>query len=75
MDEYDQLQLTKIAEGINNFLVEALSCHLGILSLSKSDTNEIMWTHYASEGKGLAVTFNKNHPFFNQFPRKMSATR
>ncbi|EPY1265457.1 DUF2971 domain-containing protein [Klebsiella pneumoniae] len=70
MDEYDQLQLTKIAEGINNFIVEALSCHLGILSLSKSDTNEIMWTHYASEGKGLAVTFKQNHPFFNQFPPK-----
>jgi hypothetical protein len=29
-----------------------------------------MWTHYASEGKGLAVTFNENHAFFNQFPPK-----
>lgn len=70
MDEYDLTQLTKIAERINQFLVEALSCHLGVLSLSKSDTNELMWTHYASEGQGLAVTFNQHHPFFNQLPPK-----
>ncbi|EPK6332392.1 DUF2971 domain-containing protein [Klebsiella pneumoniae] len=70
MDEYDLTQLTKVAEKVNAFLVEALSCHLGILSLSKSDTNELMWTHYASEGQGLAITFNENHPFFNQLPPK-----
>ena len=64
-------QLTQAAERVNSFLVEALSCQLGILSLSKSDTNELMWTYYASEGKGLAVTFNENHAFFNQLPRKM----
>lgn len=70
MDEYDLMQLTKITEKINEFLVEALSCQLGILSLSKSDTNELMWTHYASEGKGLAVTFNSSHLFFKQLPPK-----
>lgn len=70
MDEYDKDQLTKTAETINSFLVEALSCQLGVLSLSKSDTNELMWTHYASEGKGLAVTFNKKHPFFRHFQPK-----
>ncbi|AVE51878.1 DUF2971 domain-containing protein [Serratia marcescens] len=70
MDEYDLAQLTIIAEKINTFLVESISCHLGVLSLSKSDTNELMWTHYASEGKGLAVTFKENHHFFDQLPPK-----
>lgn len=70
MEEYDRVKLTQTAEKINSFLVEALSCQLGVLSLSKSDTNELMWTHYASEGKGLAVTFNKKHPFFSQLPPK-----
>ncbi|HEJ0179954.1 TPA: DUF2971 domain-containing protein [Citrobacter koseri] len=70
MGEYDLIQLTNAAKKINKFLVEALSCHLGVLSLSKSDTNELMWTHYASEGQGLAVNFNQNHPFFNQLPPK-----
>jgi hypothetical protein len=68
MEDYDKEQLTQAAEKINSFLVEALSTQLGILSLSKSDTNELMWTHYASEGRGLAVTFNPKHPFFSQFP-------
>ncbi|MGP1150195.1 DUF2971 domain-containing protein [Serratia sp. CY49633] len=70
MDEYDLAQLTMVAEKVNAFLVEALSCHLGVLSLSKSDVNELMWTHYASNGQGLAVTFNEEHHFFKQFPAK-----
>lgn len=70
MDDYDQKKLTEIANKINSFLVESLSCQLGILSLSKSDKNELMWTHYASEGQGLAVTFNENHLFFNELPPK-----
>ncbi len=70
MEDYDRGQIAQAAERVNSFLVEALSCQLGILSLSKSDTNELMWTHYASEGKGLAVTFNENHAFFKQLPPK-----
>lgn len=73
MEEWDYAQLERTAETINSFLVEALSCQLGVLSLSKSDTNELMWTHYASEGKGIAVTFNHEHPFFQQYmPRDVS---
>ena len=26
-----------------------------------------MWTHYSSEGKGLAISFNEDHPFFKEF--------
>jgi len=73
MEEYDLAQLTQIASNLNAFLVEVLSCQLGIISLSKSDKNELMWTHYASEGKGLAVTFNSKHPFFKEFiPKDVS---
>lgn len=70
MEEYDRKALDRIAKKINTFLVEALSCHLGVLSLSKSETNDLMWTHYASEGRGLAVTFNEDHPFFSEFKPK-----
>lgn len=70
MEDYDREQLTQAAERVNSFIVEALSCELGILSLSKSDNNELMWTHYASEGRGLAVTFKENHAFFKQHPPK-----
>ncbi|MCE0814784.1 DUF2971 domain-containing protein [Buttiauxella sp. S04-F03] len=70
MEEFDKKQLDQSAEKINAFLLEAISCQLGVLSLSKSDTNELMWTHYATEGKGLAVTFKNSHPFFKKFPPK-----
>lgn len=73
MDEYDERKLDEIARKINSILIESLSCQLGVFSLSKSDTNELMWTHYASEGKGLAVTFHPEHSFFKQFvPRDVT---
>lgn len=59
--------LEKSVEGFNSFILEALSCHIGIFSLSKSANNELMWTHYANEGMGLAVTFKEEHPFFKKF--------
>lgn len=68
MDEFDYKQLNEIAIKINTLIIEALSCQLGVFSLSKSANNELMWTHYASEGKGLAVIFNPEHMFFQQFP-------
>lgn len=70
IEEYDKENLVKAVQKLNLFLVEALSCKLGVLSLSKSATNELMWTHYASDGKGLAVTFDEEHSFFNQFNPK-----
>jgi hypothetical protein len=70
MNEYDNDQFTQSVERVNSFIIEALSCSIGILSLAKSDSNELMWTHYASEGKGLAVCFNENHLFFKKFVPK-----
>lgn len=70
MKDYDFAQLKLITQKINKFLVEAISCQLGILSLSKSDTNELMWTHYASDGRGLAVSFKQEHEFFKMFTPK-----
>lgn len=65
MEEYDKETFTKLVEQINSLFVELLSCAIGVLSLSKSDKNEHMWTHYASEGKGIALEFDDNHDFFN----------
>lgn len=70
IEEYDKNTFIDSVEIINRILLEALSCHLGILSLCKSDINELMWTHYASEGKGIAITFKENHKFFKDYPPK-----
>ncbi|MFT6469450.1 MAG: hypothetical protein ACJARQ_002633 [Oleispira sp.] len=73
IQEYDEAEFKKIAHDFNKNIMQLLSCRIGIFSLAKSDVNELMWTHYASEGKGIAVTFKKNHLFFllNQ-PRDVS---
>lgn len=68
LDDYDKDQFIKSVEKMNSYIIEALSCNIGILSLSKTDNNENMWTHYASEGKGIAITFKKEHLFFLQNP-------
>ena len=41
-------------------LIESLEARLhdtGIFSLSETDTNQLMWAHYADESKGLALGF------------------
>lgn len=73
MEEFDYTELSKIATSINNYLVEALSCHLGVFSLCNSDTNENMWTYYANDGEGLAIKFKEEHYFFKTLqPKKVS---
>lgn len=73
MDEFDYTELNKIATSINDYLVEALSCQLGVFSLCNSDTNENMWTYYASDGEGLAIKFREDHYFFKTLqPKKVN---
>ncbi len=75
MEEYDRHQYEDGVIKINEFLLEALSCQLGVLSLCKSDTSVHMWNFYGSEGKGIAITFNEEHPFFQVFiPKDVSYT-
>ncbi len=66
-NEAQQQNLENTVQAFNTFILEALSCHIGIFSLSKSANNGLMWTHYANEGMGLAITFKEEHPFFKKF--------
>ncbi|MFO4141859.1 DUF2971 domain-containing protein [Enterobacter kobei] len=70
MEAFDQEQLNKIAALINDYLVETISCKLGVFSLCNSDTNENMWTYYANSGEGLALKFKQDHYFFKIYPPK-----
>lgn len=65
MEEYDKLSFNNFTNDMNNNVPGLLSCVIGVLSLSRNPLNELMWTHYASDGKGIAVTFNENHTFFS----------
>lgn len=45
--------------------------NIGILSLTKTPENLLMWAHYANSHQGFILEFDINHPFFN---RKKSET-
>jgi hypothetical protein len=42
----------------------ALGDRFGILSLSETANNLLMWSHYADHHRGFAFVFNADHPFF-----------
>ena len=55
-------------------MVQPVRIAIGILSLSGSKHNLLMWAHYADHHQGIVVGFDANHPFFNQtvHPKKGS---
>ncbi|MGP4732547.1 MULTISPECIES: DUF2971 domain-containing protein [unclassified Psychrobacter] len=65
--EAKSIELKKSVEEFNNSILEAISSHIGIFSLSKSVDNEKMWVHYANNHMGLAVEFKEEHSFFQDF--------
>ncbi|PSU45505.1 hypothetical protein C9J12_22650 [Photobacterium frigidiphilum] len=64
IDDYDEYQFKTMVGKLNQVIVEALSCNIGVFSLSKNVTNKLMWTHYGSDGRGIAVSFKEDHPYF-----------
>lgn len=47
-------------------LMALLNDKIGILSLSRTEDNLLMWSHYADEGKGIIIGFDDEHSFFKQ---------
>ncbi len=47
-------------------LISLLGDNFGVLSLSRTETSLLMWSHYAEEGKGIVIGFDENHTFFRQ---------
>lgn len=64
IDEYDRDTFENTVYAFNKTITDLLSQNIGIFSLCKSENNEHMWTHYASEGRGIAISFNEEHAFF-----------
>ncbi len=38
--------------------------HIGVLSLSETNNNELMWAHYANSHNGYVIGFDSENPFF-----------
>jgi len=60
----NHLNETFCPDAVGKELMSYLGDHFGILSLSRTNTSLLMWSHYASEGKGFIIAFDENHPFF-----------
>lgn len=46
-------------------ILRTMTDGIGIFSVSETPTNEQLWAYYASSGRGFAVAFNAQHPFFS----------
>ncbi|PSV52351.1 DUF2971 domain-containing protein [Photobacterium sp. GB-1] len=53
-------------ELIANDLMDNLGDLFGVLSLSRSKTSLLMWSHYCGSHTGLVIGFDDNHDFFHQ---------
>lgn len=51
-------------KNIFNHFMSATNRNIGILSLTESDNNELMWAHYANSHNGFAVGLDSEHQFF-----------
>lgn len=46
--------------------IENVVTKIGILSISSSATNPVLWGHYAANSKGLVYEFDTSHEFFDR---------
>lgn len=60
LDDYNQDTPHELGEIINKQYQDALSIIHGIVCLSKSRNNMLMWSHYGDQHKGVCVAFDFN---------------
>lgn len=63
------------AHVVGQGLMSWLGDNFGVLSLSRTESNLLMWSHYAEEGKGIVLGFDEDHIFFRQRNREGNPTR
>ncbi|MBV1863378.1 MAG: DUF2971 domain-containing protein [Rhodobacteraceae bacterium] len=63
--------VTEMKEALPNTIINNINDKIGIFSLSETNDNILMWSHYADQHRGIAVGFNGHHPFYNQKPPQL----
>ncbi|MDY7545075.1 DUF2971 domain-containing protein [Glaciimonas sp. CA11.2] len=56
------------AQEIFDRFMRVTNTHVGVLSLTESPDNELMWAHYAASNSGFAIGFDSENPFFQPQP-------
>lgn len=83
---YAESKKESVIEGMQNLAVNAVPMlekvihegfekHVGVLSLTETSNNLLMWAHYANSHEGMVVGFNSEHPFFDQRKSKTDELR
>lgn len=72
-DELMQQQVDAIASHLPNLterfrqlLYDTFSTKVGIVSFSRTASEELMWAHYAGDHKGFVLEFDETHSFFDR---------
>lgn len=52
-------------------IVGAINDAIGILCLTETHENLLMWSHYSNSHKGFVVGFDRRHEYFNQTKEKI----
>lgn len=59
-------ELRQLTPWLRDQLADGLGKRIGILSLSSVPDNILMWAHYASRHRGLAIGIDETHPYFDR---------
>lgn len=56
------MEPSRVGQGLMNLLND----NFGVLSLSRSNTSLLMWSHYTGSNTGYVIAFDDKHDFFKQ---------
>src|SRR5262249_54327569 len=62
----DNFRMTAVWEAQWEKFQQILGELIGIFSLSEDAVHTLMWSHYASQHRGIVVEFDESHPWFDQ---------
>ena len=62
----ESIRIAGLLEGQWEKFRQAAGEAVGIFSLTEDPANTLMWSHYGSQHRGVAVEFDEAHPWFHQ---------
>ncbi|WP_445358795.1 DUF2971 domain-containing protein [Microbulbifer sp. ANSA005] len=72
---YDGARSAMEPSVVGQGLMDIISDNLGVLSLSRSNTSLLMWSHYTGSSTGYVIAFDESHDFFRQHDLKGNIVR
>jgi hypothetical protein len=59
-------EIRQLTPRMRDQLAEGIGTRIGILSLSSVPDSILMWAHYASRHRGIAIGMDETHPYFDR---------